>query len=246
MRIGIAALVMIGIGIVLSGIFFFGNSPAANGPANVATPDSVEFDFILDIIPENGTVLQGTSSNINVSISYLQGNYENIALEASGIPADADYVFSQSQGFPTNGTTFNSILTVYASEAVPTDSYLITIKATSQNGKSYSRPYSLFVLDSGIRISGSIDGGIDVIPTEIVFRVVENTGEITHRFTAMVEEGYYELFLPNNKFYYVAVRWEKIDGSSGIYHFIQPFGVNRVGVTSINCPFSFNLLHHSD
>jgi len=233
--------------IVLSGIFFFGTNPAANGPANTATSDSVEFDFILDIIPENGAVLQGTSININVSISYLQGNYENITLEASEIPADADYVFNQSQGFPTNDTTFNSILTVYVSEAVPTDSYLITISATSQNGKSYSRTHSLFVLDSGILVSGNINGGIDVIPTEIIFRVVENTGKITHRFAAMVEEGLYELFLPNNKFYYVAVRWEMIDGPSGIYHFIQPFGVNvGVGVTSMNCPFSFSLLHYSD
>jgi len=85
-----------------------------------------------------------------------------------------------------------------------------------------------------------IYGGKDVIPSEIVFRMVENTGEIIHRFEAVVEEGYYEIDLPNNKFCYVAVFWEKIDGSCGIHHFIGSFRVNAgVGVPSIDCPFSW-------
>ena len=47
--------------------------------------------------------------------------------------------------------------------------------------------------------------------------------------------------------YYFAVCWEKLDGSSGIHHFIQPFRVNvGVGVTSLICPISFGVPPYTD
>ena len=165
--------------IVLLGLFFLDGNPATNEPIESPAPYPVEFDYFLDVTSMNGTVLQGNSVNINLSISYLQGDPENITLTASGIPDNADYTFSQSQGLLTENKTFNSILTIYVSDVVPTDFYLITINSTADNGKSYYFPYTLFVLESGILVSGKIDGGVGVIPTEIIFRIVENSGEIT-------------------------------------------------------------------
>ena len=240
-------MVIIGIIIVLTGIFFLGGNPAADRSIDTPAPNPVEFDYVLDLTSENGTILQGNSVNIKLSISYLQGYSENIMLAASGIPSNADYAFSQSRGFPTNDSTFNSILTIYVSEAVPTNSYSIIVSSTADNGKSYSFPYTLFVLDSRILVSGRANGGVDVIPSEIIFEVIENSGEHTYRFVTLVEEGNYEISLLNTEFYAVAVCWEKLDGSSGTYYFIQPFRVNAgVGVTSINCPFSFGLLPTTD
>ena len=204
------------------------------------TPNSLCFDYYLKVESVNGSVLQGNSIFVNVTISFLQGDPENVTLAVSGVPVGADYFFSESQGLPLENRPFHSILTINVSDAVPSDSYLILITSTAENGSIHLCSYNLFVLESGILVSGRIYGGEDVIPTEIVFRMVENTGEITHRFEAVVEEGYYEIDLPNNKFYYVAVFWEKMDGSSGIHHFIGPFRVNvGVGVTSIDCPFSW-------
>lgn len=241
-RIRFVIVVFLGIIIVLLGLFLLGGNPTTDKPIITPEPVPVEFDYFLEVASVNGTVLQGNSVNVNVSISYLQGDPENITLTASGIPVNTDYSFSQSRGFPTNNNTFNSILTLYVPKTVPTDSYLITINSTAENGKSYTFPYTLFVLDSGILVSGRVDGGVDVIPTEIMFRVVENSGELTNKFTTLVEDGNYEIYLLNNKFYYFAVCWEKLDGSSGTYYFIQPFRVNEgVGVTSKTCSISFEI-----
>lgn len=246
-RIGFVSVVILGLIIVLLGIFFLNGNPAIDKPIESPAPLPVEFDYFLDATSGIGNVLQGNSVNINLSIFYLQGDPENITLIASGIPVNADYTFSKSSGFPTNNITFNSVLTIYVSKAVPTDSYLITINSTAENGKSYSFPYTLFVLGSGILVSGRVDGGVDVIPTEIMFRVVENSGEITNKFTALIEDGNYAISLFNHKFYYFGVRWEKLDGSSGIHYFIQPFRVNEgVGVTSKTCSFSFSLPPYTD
>ena len=241
------SIVIISTIIISIGILYFSGNPLTETPTSTPTPNPITFDYRLDVASVNDTILQGKSVDINVTISYLQGEPKNVTLTASGIPSNADYTFSQSRGFPTNNKTFNSILTIYVSEAVPKNSYPITINSAADNGKSYTFPYTLFVLDSGISVSGRIDGGIDVSPTEIIFELVKNTGEHTQRFTAAVESGNYVISLPNNEFYAVAVGWEKLDGSSGIYYFIQPYRVNvGVGVTFINCPFSFGLLPTTD
>ncbi len=123
------------------GFFYLSGNPAIDQPIESPAPLPVEFDYFLNVTSVNGTVLQGNSVNINLSISYLQGDPENVILTTSGIRDDADYIFSHSQGFPTENKTFNSILTIYVSDVVPTDSYLITINSTADNGKVYSFPF---------------------------------------------------------------------------------------------------------
>jgi len=239
-NVGIVAIVIALLIIALVGsLYLRGNSPTLT-PTETMTPNPISFDYHLDVSPTNSTIMQGNSVQIQVTISYVQGSPENITLSAIGIPDRATYTFSQLQGFPSNNSTFNSTLIINVSETVPTDSYSITVNSTSDNGKTYSSSYILSVLSSKISVSGTVNGGTGVVPTQIVFEQLSATGATTETFTVPVQSGEYVISLPNKQFYAVSVTWESLDGSSGTQQFIQPYGVNAgVGISSVNCPFSW-------
>ena len=95
-----------------------------------SNPNSLCFDYYLKVESVNGSVLQGNSIFVNATISFLQGDPENVTLSVFGVPVGSEYFFSESQGLPLENQPFHSILTINVSEAVPSDSYLILITST--------------------------------------------------------------------------------------------------------------------
>jgi hypothetical protein len=233
---------------LVSGFCFlhFGSLPTQEPADKTTQSASVPFDYHLGVFPINGTVIQGNSVQADVALTYVQGTPENVKLSAIGVPEGASYSFSPLQGSPTEDSVFNSTLVIHVSESAPTNSYPITITAVADNGKMHNSSYTLsvIVLDSIIKVSGTVNGGIGIVPTQITFEQLSSTGAHVQTFTAMVQSGYYTIFLPNKQFYAVSVVWEGPDGTSGTHYFIQPYGVNaEEGVTSITCPFSWTDLY---
>jgi hypothetical protein len=202
---------------------------------------SVPFDYQLEVSPINGTVLQGNIVQTNVTLTYVQGTPENVTLTASGIPESASYSFSTLEGSPTENSVINSTLTIQVSDSTPSKPYPITVTAVAYNGETHNSSYTLkvTVLNSVVKVSGTADGGIGIIPTQITFDQLSSTGARGQAFTATVQSGHYTIFLPNKQFYYVSLAWEASDGTSGTHYFIMPCGVDAEGATSITIPFSW-------
>jgi hypothetical protein len=226
--------------VTLVGILFLsGNSPTQM-PTTEPTPNPIPFNYRLDVSPTNGTTMQGNSVQINVTLAYVTGSPENIMLSAAGIPDGADYAFSQPHGFPSNDSTFTSTLVIHVSEDIPTSTYNVTIKSATDTGKTYSSQYKLSVLNSKVTVSGIVSVGTGVVPTQIIFDPLSNSGATVQTFTAPVQSGNYALILPNKQFFAVSVTWEDSEGASGTHHFIMLWNTDAgVGITQINCPFSW-------
>jgi uncharacterized membrane protein len=154
----------------------------------------------LDVSPANSTVVQGKSVQVNVTITYMKGSPENVTLNTSGIPDGTDYTFSQPQGTSGINSTFNCILTLHVSEAVPTNAYNITVNAIAENGKTYYSPYLLSVLSSKVSLSGTVSEG-EWIPTQIIFEQLSPSGATVQTFTVPIQSGNYAISLPNKQFY---------------------------------------------
>jgi len=213
-----------------------------SAPAQEPAPSaSVPFDYQLEFSSINGSVLQGNTVQTNVTLTYVQGTPENVTLTASGIPEGASYSFSTLEGSPTEDSVINSTLTIHVSDSTPAKSYPITVTAVADNGKTHNSSYtmSVIVLNSVVKVSGTVDGGIGIIPTQITFDQLSSTGARVQAFTASVQSGHYIIFLPDKQFYYVNVVWEGSDGVSGTHYFIMPCGVNAEGAASITIPFSW-------
>jgi hypothetical protein len=209
-------------------------------PNKKPTANPVLFDYHLDISPTNGSIMQGSIIQANVTITYIQGSPENVTLSSIGIPDGADSTFSQLQGLLTSNSTFNSTMTIHVSGATPSNIYNITVRATSDDGKMYSSVYKLSVINSKVSVSGSVTGEIDVVPTQIIFDQLSSKGTIEQTFAAPIQAGNYEINLPNKQFYAVRVTYEKSDGSQGTHNFVFPIGVDTgVDISSITCPFAW-------
>jgi hypothetical protein len=236
----VAALIIVAL---VTGFYLLhlGNSPTQEPADETTPPASVPFDYHLDVFPTNGTLLQGNTVQTNVALTYVQGAPENVKLSASGLPQGIDYSFSALEGSPTEDSVFNSTLVIHVSESAPTNSYSITVTAVADNGETHNSSYTLsvIVLNSVVKVSGTIDGGVGIVPTQITFDQLSITGAHVQTFTASVQSGHYIIFLPDKQFYYVNVVWEGSDGVSGTHYFIMPCGVNAEGAASIIIPFSW-------
>ena len=239
-NLGIAAAALLLLIAVLGGTLFLSENYAAQTQTAKPTPapTPTPFDYHLDVSPSNSTVMQGNSVKVDVTISYVLGSPENVTLNAPGIPSGAACTFSQQQGAPSSNSTFHSILTIQVPEAVPTNTYNITINATAENGKTHSSQYTLSVLAAKVSVAGTVSEGSKT-PIQIIFEQLSPSGATVQTFTAPIQSGNYAISLPNKQFYAVSVAWNSYDGSSGIHHYILPYGVDAgVGVNSVNCPFS--------
>ena len=216
--------------------FFQSNNQTNDNP----TPASILFDYNLSVPKLDSTVMQGNTVPINILITYTQGSPENVLLNATGIPKEANYSFTQIEGVPTNNSSFNSTLTILITEFVPSDQYNITITSTATNGKTYSSNYDLTVINSKISVSGTVTTNQGV-PTQIHFEQMSESGSLTGKvYSSAIVSDTYSVVLPNKEFFAVSVNWESPNGTSGIHYFIQPYGTNaRVGVNSITCPFEW-------
>jgi hypothetical protein len=219
-------------------------------PTSIPTPNPtpIIFDYHLDVSPTSGAVLQENSIQATITITLVQGSPENVTLSASVVPDGPDPSFSQTKGTPTNSSTFNSTLTIYAS-GVASNVYSVNVTATADNGKTYSMSYTISVLDSMITVSGTVSTPIKGVqiegayPTQIQFEQFFPPGS-THTATVQYNPDYhnynYTISLPNKTSYSVSISWESSDGSSGIYNKPGPFPVlvfAGVGVTSMFLDF---------
>ena len=173
------------------------------------TPTSIPFDYNLSISPTKGNVMQGNDIQTNVTITYLQGLAENITLNATGIPFDANYSFSKLEKSLTNNGTLTSKLTIHISKVVAPDSYNITITSTSDNGKTYSALYNLSVISAEVSVSGTVTTNKERTPTQITFQLLWKPDAATQTFTAPIQSSSYEISLPNNEFFAVKVDWKE-------------------------------------
>ncbi len=217
---------------------FSSNNPINNNP----TPASTPFDYNLSVPKMDTTVMQGNTVPIDILITYIQGSPENVLLNATGIPKQATYSFTQVEGVPTNSSSFNSTLTIFVTELVPSDQYKITITSTANNGKTYSSHYDLSVIDSKISVSGRVTTN-EGIPNQIIFEQMSSYGSLTGKvYSSPIVSGNYAVVLPSEEYFAVSVNWEKTDGTSGTHHFIFPYGtLAGVGVNSITCPFEWEI-----
>ena len=239
-NIGIAVIVITLLIIGLAGSSYFNQTLSTQTPNEKPTSNPIHFDYNLTISPTNNTIMQGNDVQIIIIITYLQGSPENVTLSAIGIPNNADYTFNPREGFPTSNTTFNSTLTIHVSSVVPTKSYNITISSVADDGMVYSSSYTLSVIRSVVNVSETMSAGTGKISTEIIFEQLSASGATVQTFTAPVYSGHYSIDVPNKQFYAVSDVWTSSNGSSGIHHFIFPYGVFAdEGVTSITCSFSW-------
>ena len=182
--------------------------------------------------------MQGNDIQDNVTIIYLQGLAENITLNATGLPPDANYIFSKFERSTTNNNTLTSKLTVHISKTVALDSYNITVKSTADSGKTYSALYNLLVISKEVSVSGTITTNKERTPTQITFQLLWKPNASTQTFTAPIQSGSYEINFPNNEFFAVSVDRKSPQGSTGTQNFIQPFSTT-FGKTTVFCPFSW-------
>ena len=194
------------------------------------------FDYRLLVFPNSSSVLQGDSIQINVSITPLHGTPEKVILDAQ-VPDGVDFAFNPPELFPKN----NSILTVHSSNAVPSSSYIITVKDATQSGKSQSAQIVLAILPSQVTVSGIISASAGISLKQVVFKQLTWEGKVIQSFRAPIENASYRIVLPNQWFYALGVVYENAEGTLDTHYFVQPYRVNAdVGVTTVNCGFSWS------
>jgi PGF-pre-PGF domain-containing protein len=97
-------------------------------------------DFTISVSPTSGSVVQGGSTSVTVSIGSVGGFSGTVSLSASSLPSDATASFS-----PDNGTlSFNSTLTISTASTTPAGTYSITITGTG-GGKTHTTTCTLTV-----------------------------------------------------------------------------------------------------
>ncbi len=111
-----------------------------SGSSVPSAPAAVAPDFSVGISPVSGSVTQGGSTTVTVSVSSIAGFTSTVSLSASGPPSGATASFSLSSGTPS----FDSTLTISTPLTTPTGTYTITITGTG-GGKTHSATFSLTV-----------------------------------------------------------------------------------------------------
>ena len=184
---------------------------------DLATP---QFDFAMAVSPSSSTVQQGSSLQLTVNVTYLQGTPEAVSLSASGGPNGTAYRFSNQTGTPTDIDPFSCNLTVMVPASASTDMYVINVTASTAKGKNYSLPCELSVLDADIQVSGTvtIKSTEPIYPTEIQFvntatnqtyKAIVNTTQSSPSAAVLVQQGRYSISLPNHQSYRVTCTWTR-------------------------------------
>ena len=120
-----------------------------SGNTAVPNPVTKPFAFNLNTNPNNGTVLQAQNLTIQVDTTYLEGQPEPITLQASGGPNGTLYQFSNQTGTPNHRQQFSSLLTIVTPDTATSETYIITISATTNNTKNQAL-FNLTIINSQI------------------------------------------------------------------------------------------------
>jgi hypothetical protein len=175
------------------------------------------FDYQLNIYPLNSTVTQGNSVTANINVTYLQGTPQNVTLNAYGVQTNVTYSFSNQTGKPLVRNPFTSNLTIKVLTTASSNTYMVNISATSPNGKTYSSPYNLTILNAEIQVSGSVDltSRTAVVPSALQFIDTASNRNYTaginfnipSPYRGLIQQGTYNISLPNQHSYKVICYW---------------------------------------
>jgi hypothetical protein len=102
-------------------------------------------DFSISVSPTSGSVAQGGSTSVTVSVSSIEGFSETVSLSASGLPSGATASFSPTSGTPS----FTSSLTISTASTTLAGIYTITITGT-RGGKIHDCTYILIVTPAAV------------------------------------------------------------------------------------------------
>ncbi len=181
------------------------------------------FDYQIAVYPSRGTVQQGSSLQISVNLTYLQGTPEAVTLRASGGPEGTSYSFSNQTGTPTEAAPFTCNLTVMVPASASTEAYLINVTAAADKGKIYSLPLELSVLNVNIQVSGTVTvrSSEPIYPTEIQFvntatnqtyTAIVTTTPTSPSAAMLIQQGTYSISLPNHQIYHATCTWTRLFG----------------------------------
>ncbi len=205
-----------------------------------------QFDFTMAVSSSSNTVQKGGSLQINVNVTYLRGEPETVALSASGGPDGATYSFSNQTGTPTNIAPFSCNLTIMVPASASTEIYVINVTACAANGKNYSLPFELSVLDADIQVSGTVTvkSSEPIYPTEIQFvnvatnqtyKAIVNTTPSSPSAAVLVQQGRYSISLPNHESYRVTCTWTRLLGPWGVSPSDELHGTFEGGTLDVDC-----------
>ncbi|HKM77976.1 MAG TPA: zinc-ribbon domain-containing protein [Candidatus Bathyarchaeia archaeon] len=104
-------------------ITFAVGSVQTSQTTQISTLTQSASDFMIEVSPASQSVVQGQTVSYSVNVVSLNGFNSQVSLSVSGLPSDANGVFSNPSGTPN----FASTLTVTLPENVSTGSYTLTV-----------------------------------------------------------------------------------------------------------------------
>ena len=225
-NIGIAVLVIIVIVLVIVGGVYL----SGQGKNNILNPSpKTPFNFGLSISSSSGTVLQGSSIETSVTVTYYSGDSMSVAMSGDSGSSGIQCSFSPSASSPS----FTSVLTMTVPDSTPTKAYSVIVTATG-GGVTRTVSYTITVLSVRVLVSGTVTTtGFGTHPTQVQF--VDTQTGLT--YTASMSGNSYSITLQNQHTYSVVVYWQGLLGSSGTFKRIMVVNVG-VGSTTMSQNFS--------
>jgi len=202
------------------------------------------FDFKINVTPESGYVVNGSSVSALVSVRVVDEKIapEAIELTASGLPNGITVSFSKNSLEPN----FDSLMTIYSANATPAGTYLITVEGKS----AFLHRWKNFELEVGhLYYTLILESKADIVnlPISNVKVNVSNITKYTSNHTPLISNVVYGLLRES---YEVSVENPFNSYNRGLWHFDESSGDNvndsssyknlgtRIGTTwqpSANC-----------
>lgn len=198
----VVGLIIVLIVAVIAGIYLMGGSIIVN-------PEK-PLDFQMSISSTSGTVLQGSNKSISVSLTYLSGKHDNVALSGDASSSGIQFIFNPA----TSSPGFTSTLTMNVPASTPTKVYSLVLTANC-GSVTRTAAYTMSVLSAKVTVSGTVTTtGFGTSPTQIQF----TDAQTSVTYTGTMSGHTYSISLQNQHTYNVVLYWQGLLGSSGTVH----------------------------
>lgn len=127
-----------------------------DGPHTVIAHYTLTSDFIVNVEPSSGTVVQGGSTTATVSLTSIGGYSEIVTLTASSQPIGVSMSFDPERGTPT----FTSSVIITVAQNIEPRTYTITITGTGADTTVHISTYELTVATLQLPVGGIISPSI--------------------------------------------------------------------------------------
>lgn len=167
-------------------------------------------DFSISVNPMDGSVQQGGTASLTVTVKSIDGYDQRVSLSASGQPSDMIATFSPPFGGPTPSYSSNVLIDV--GQKVSVGDYPLVIKGTGADGKEHTCTYTLTVKPSApstyaLSVSSSPISDVSFTLDDVSY---------TTKSSMSLDEGKYVVAVPSevdvSGTTYVFVNWS--DGSA--------------------------------